>query len=124
EPSPDAGEVEARQRLTAEAVALLDAAVEPALAGISDIAPFADRAEREGVLGPGELRLVATSVRVAVAAREALASQRELAPLLAEIATAIEPSLIRVADDVDRCVEEDGSDLRDTASPLLRRLRT
>ena len=29
----------------------------------------------------------------------------------------------RVAKEIDRCVEDDGSDLRDNASPLLRRLR-
>ena len=121
EPSPDEREVARRQALTAEAVTLLDTAGEPALAGVTDAAPALERAERDGLLGPAELRGVATNVRVAVAARESLSS--ELAPRLAEIAAAIEPSLSPVADAIDTCVEEDGSDLRDNASPLLSRLR-
>ncbi|HEY6963369.1 MAG TPA: hypothetical protein VI408_15900, partial [Gaiellaceae bacterium] len=118
-PSPDADEVRARQALTAEAVALLDAADDPPLAGIVDVRPAVERAEREGVLGPRELRAVSVSIRVAVSARSALSP-----PLLAEIAAAIDPALLHVADDVDPCIEDDGSDLRDTASPLLRKLRT
>jgi DNA mismatch repair protein MutS2 len=121
-PSPDPEEVRARQALTAEAVALLDAAEEPTLGGIVDIAPAAERAGRDGVLGPADLRAIARSVAVAVEARAALG--RTSATLLAGLAEPIEPSLAALAAELDRCVEEDGSDLRDTASPLLRRLRT
>ncbi|HVU76310.1 MAG TPA: hypothetical protein VHC67_01920, partial [Gaiellaceae bacterium] len=121
EPSPDADEVRARQALTAEAVALLDAAEEPALGGITDIGPAAERAGRDGVLGPAELRAIARTIEVAVEARAALG--RTNAVLLNELAEPIEPALSSLAAELDRCVEEDGSDLRDSASPLLRRLR-
>jgi DNA mismatch repair protein MutS2 len=122
-PSPDPAEVAGRQALSAEAIALLDAAEEPSLAGIADLRDAAEHAAREGTLGPGDLRAVAGAVSVALAARNALATARELAPLLADIVEPIDPSLAEVADAIDRAVEDDGSDLRDTASSTLRRLR-
>jgi DNA mismatch repair protein MutS2 len=122
-PTADPDEVVARQALTAEAVALLDAAQEPPLAGIRDVRDAVARAERQGMLGPAELRAIATAVRVALEARRIVGEQRSLAPLLHERLAAIEPALAPVADEIDRCIEEDGSDVRDTASPLLRRLR-
>ncbi|HEU5362926.1 MAG TPA: Smr/MutS family protein [Gaiellaceae bacterium] len=122
-PSVDAGEVAARKALTLEAVSLLDAAEDPPLAGISDVTPAVERSEREGVLGPSELRAIAIAARVAVDARRVVVARADLAPCLAEIAQRIEPSLHALAGEIDRCVEEDGSDLRDTASPKLRKLR-
>ena len=122
-PATELDEVVARQALTAEAVALLDAAQEPPLAGIADVRDAAARAERDGILGPTELRAIATAIRVALAARRAVGDQSELAPLLHDRLSSIDPTLAPVADEIDRCVEEDGSDVRDTASPLLRRLR-
>src|SRR4051794_20730899 len=122
-PSAGRGEVAERQSLTSEAVALLDAGDDPPLAGVVDLTAAAERAEREGLLGPEELRAIARSVRVAANARRVVHGRRELAPRLAAIAEGIDPSLLPLADEVDRCVEEDGSDLRDTASPRLRKLR-
>jgi DNA mismatch repair protein MutS2 len=123
-PSPDPDEVAARQAATAEAVALLDAAVDPPLAGVVDVGPSVERAEREGVLGPSELRAIATSARVAVDARRVVLSQHAAVPILAAVAERIDPRLTAVADEIDARVEDDGSDLRDTASPLLRKLRS
>jgi DNA mismatch repair protein MutS2 len=120
EPSADADEVRRRQRLTTEAVALLDAGTEPELYGISDVRPAAARAERDGVLDAAELRAVATSVRVALVARERLDGGP---PGLAALARAIYPSLAPLGSRLEAMVEVDGSDLRDSASPLLRRLR-
>jgi DNA mismatch repair protein MutS2 len=122
-PATELDEVVARQALTAEAIALLDAAQEPSLAGIADVREAAARAERDGMLGPPELRAIATAVRVALAARSIVEEQRALAPLLHDRLASIEPALAPVAVEIDRCIEEDGSDVRDTASPLLRRLR-
>jgi DNA mismatch repair protein MutS2 len=122
-PATGDGDVRARQALTSEAVALLDAGVDPPLAGIADVRPALARAERDGMLGPAELRAVATAIRVALEARRVVATQRALAPLLDDRLATIEPSLDGVADAIDRCVEDDGSDVRDAASPLLRRLR-
>ena len=42
---------------------------------------------------------------------------------LRELAAGIDPALRALADELERAVEDDGSDLRDTASPMLRRLR-
>jgi DNA mismatch repair protein MutS2 len=122
-PATELDEVVARQALTAEAVALLDAAQEPPLAGIADVRDAAARAERDGLLGPAELRAIATAVHVGLAARRIVGEQRVLAPLLHERLVSIDPALAPVADEIDRCIEEDGSDVRDPASPLLRRLR-
>jgi DNA mismatch repair protein MutS2 len=122
-PATEHDEVVARQALTAEAIALLDAAQEPSLAGIADVREAAARAERDGILDPAELRAIATAIRVGLAARSIVDEQRSLAPLLHDRLASIEPALAPVAAEIDRCIEEDGSDVRDTASPLLRRLR-
>jgi DNA mismatch repair protein MutS2 len=122
-PSPDPAEVARRQALTAEAIALLDEAAEPPLRGIGDVRAAAARAARGGVLDPAALAKVAQTIGGALAARAALDAQSELAPLLAELAAPVEPSLRRVADAIGDAVEEDGSDVRDNASPALRRLR-
>ncbi|HEY0416683.1 MAG TPA: Smr/MutS family protein [Gaiellaceae bacterium] len=122
-PSPDPDEVALRQAVTAEAVALLDDADDPPLAGVVDVRALAERTQRDGVLGPGELRAIATSARVAVDGRRVVVGRSAVAPLLAAAAERIEPSLTVLAGEIDRCVEDDGSDLRDGASPLLRRLR-
>jgi len=121
-PSPDAVEVAARRARTAEAVALL-AGVAPSLHGVSDVCAEAARAERGGALVPAELRAIAETIAGGLAARGALAEQQETAPLLAGLLAPVDPSLAGLAVDVDRRVEEDGSGVRDTASPLLRRLR-
>ena len=122
-PSPDAGEVAARQARTGEAVALLEEGTAPSLGGVEDVRAAADRAERGGSLEPVELRAVATTIAAALAAKGALAEQQETAPLLAELLAPVDPALAAVAGEIDRRVEEDGSGLRDNASPLLRRLR-
>ena len=122
-PSPDAVEVARRQALTAEAIALLDEAAEPPLRGIGDVRVAAERAARGGMLDADALGQVARTIGGALGARAALDAQVEIAPLLAELAAPVDPSLRRVADAIGDAVEEDGSDLRDNASPALRRLR-
>ena len=121
-PSAAQDDVESRQQLTREAVALLDHAAEPPLHGIRDIRVPVERAARGGVLSSSELADVAATIAGALRARQALEGS-EHAPLLAEIGDAIDPALAHVAAEIDRCVEDDGSDLRDVASPRLRRLR-
>ncbi len=122
-PAIELDRVIVRQALTAEAVALLDTAQEPPLAGIADVRDAVARAERDGMLGPSELRAIATAIQVGLTARRLVGEQRSLAPLLHEQLALIDPALGPAADEIDRCIEEDGSDLRDTASPVLRRLR-
>jgi DNA mismatch repair protein MutS2 len=122
-PSSDPAEVVRRQALTAEAVTLLDHAAEPSFAGLADIREAAARAARDGILGPGELNQISAAARIALEARRKLDSVGEHAPLLREHAARIDPSLVALADSIARCVEDDGADLRDNASPQLRRLR-
>jgi len=123
-PSADPEDVARRQALTAEAIALLDAAAEPELRGAADIRPLAERAARGGVLRPDELHTLARTLAAGLGARRTLAAAAETAPLLHERAEAIDPGLAVLEEPIGRAVEDDGSDLRDTASPLLRRLRS
>jgi DNA mismatch repair protein MutS2 len=123
-PSASPAEVERRQRLTTEAIALLDAGAGPSLAGLADVRGAAAHAARDGVLGTGDLREIAASITVGLEARRALGEARELAPSLDELLAPVDPALAALRDEIDARVTEDGADLRDTASPKLRRLRT
>jgi DNA mismatch repair protein MutS2 len=117
-PSPDAHEVARRQALTAEAIGLLEASEEPPLDGIRDVREVAALAERGGVLTASALRHIGDTVTGSLRVRAALET-----PLLRERANAIDPALKPLADAIDRAVEQDGSDLKDNASPALRKLR-
>ena len=121
-PSDDREEVADRQALTSEAVALVDHAAEPELGRARDIRPAAELAERGSTLDAAALRAIGSTVEQAVAARAALEAFGE-APRLAAVAADIDTGLRSLAEAIDRAVEEDGSDLRDGASPALRRLR-
>ena len=122
-PSADAAEVARRQALTAEAIVLLDDAAEPPLHGIHDVRDAAAHAGRGGTLTPEALGRIAATIGGGLRARAALDGERARAPLLAELAAEIDSGLAPVAEQISRCVEDDGSDLRDNASPLLRKLR-
>ena len=122
-PSADAEEVSRRQAITAEAVALLDISAEPPLDGIDDVRGAAALAARGGVLAPDALRRIGATIAGGLRARTALESEEELAPLLCELAAAIDRKLGPLVKQIGSVVEDDGSDLRDNASPLLRRLR-
>jgi DNA mismatch repair protein MutS2 len=122
-PSADIDEVARRQALTAEAIGLIDVSVEPPLEGIHDVRSAADHAARGGVLGPDALNRIASTVAGGLRARAALDEVSEQAPLLRELAAAIDRDLAPLAKEIGRCIEDDGSDLRDNASPSLRKLR-
>jgi DNA mismatch repair protein MutS2 len=122
-PAVDADEVAQRQSLTDEGVALLDHSLEPPLHGIPEIRPSLDRASRAAVLAVTELDRIAAATDGGLRARESLA-QQELAPRLRELTAAVDPSLASLAAEIRRCVDDDGVDLRDTASPRLRQLRS
>ncbi|HWL33002.1 MAG TPA: Smr/MutS family protein [Gaiellaceae bacterium] len=120
-PSPDFAEVARRQALTAEAIGLLEESLEPPLDGIRDVREQAAHAALGGALSPQALRHAAGTATGALRARGAL--DEAPAPLLRDLAAAIDPALTTLAKAIDRAVEEDGSDLRDNASPKLRKLR-
>ena len=121
-PSADRAAVVRRHALTAEAIGLYDASAEPDLANVSDVRAAAAVAARGSTLEPGALRAIGRSIETALAARTVLESSAGV-PGLVEIAAAIDPSLSRLEEMLERAVEDDGSDLRDSASPALRRLR-
>lgn len=121
EPSPSAHEVARLQALTSEGIALYDESAEPSLAGVDDVRAAAERAGLGASLRIDELHRIARAVNVALAARQALASSA--AQHLRELLKPVDPALAPVAAAIDSAVEEDGSDLRDNASPTLRKLR-
>jgi DNA mismatch repair protein MutS2 len=121
-PAAEPDEVERRQSLTAEAVRLLEQSAEPELAAVRDVRRDVEVAARGSTLDAATLRTIAASVDAAIAARTALEPVDD-APGLSELASRIEPSLAGVSEPIVRAVEDDGSDLRDAASPALRRLR-
>ena len=120
-PSADSGEVAHRQALTTEVIALLDESLEPPLEGIGDVREHVAHAALGGALSPLALRQISDTASGSLRARAALDGQD--APLLREIAAAVEPSLGGLAKAIDRAIAEDGSDLRDNASSKLRKLR-
>ena len=117
-PSPDRTTVERRHELTSAAIVVLAADTAPELAGIRDVRPAAERSSRGGLLSPAELRAIAVSIRVALEAKRVLHE-----PVLAALLDPVDPGLRGLADEIDRRTEENGSDVRDTASPLLHKLR-
>ena len=121
-PSPDVGEVERRQRLTTEAIGLLDAAAEPDLGGIADVRPAADLAARGSTIEPRALRAIAVAIRGGLAARRTLEAAPDSPELLA-LSEPIDTGLARLAEAIEQAIEEDGSGVRDSASPRLRSLR-
>ncbi|MEO5574767.1 MAG: endonuclease MutS2, partial [Gaiellaceae bacterium] len=120
-PSPDPEEVARRQALTAEAIGLIEASLEPPLEGIRDVREQAAHAALGGALAPKALRHIADAAAGSLRVRAALDEQE--APLLRGLAAAIDRALAPLPKAIDRAVEEDGSDLRDNASPKLRKLR-
>ena len=120
-PSPDPAVVELLQRQTADAIALLDEAEDPDLGGAADVREAADHAERGGALDPAGL--VGWRGRSLRASPHAV-PRRPRRPAGADGARRRHRRVAAsVAEEIGRTVEEDGSDLRDSASPALRRLR-
>jgi DNA mismatch repair protein MutS2 len=121
-PSPDPEQVAGRQQLTTEAIGVVEASLEPELGGVRDVREPVELAARGSALDPPMLRAIATSIEAALTARSTLVGHAP-APGLADIAAAIETGLASIAETIGTAVESDGSDLRDNASPALRRLR-
>lgn len=127
-PSPDGAEAAQRLAATRALMQLQAGGEQPPLDGIRDVAPALERLAAPGVmLQPAELLDLASTLAAgrrvkAFAARFAAAGAgRESAPLLARAAAAIVP-LKQFEDAVHRAVDESG-EVKDGASPELRRLR-
>ncbi|MEI7761362.1 MAG: Smr/MutS family protein [Thermoleophilia bacterium] len=121
-PSPDAGLVRLRQQETSEAISLIEDSAEPDLGGATDVSEAAELAVRGSTLDTRTLMQIGRTIHAGVTARRALAD-RDGVPALMDIVAGVDPSLLSIAEEIGRSVEEDGSDLRDSASPELRRLR-
>jgi DNA mismatch repair protein MutS2 len=121
-PSADGELVRRRQQQTTEAIDLLEDSAEPDLGRARDVSEAAELAGRGSALDTRTLSGVERTIRAGVAARRAVAERADV-PALSELVETIDPALLSVADEIGRSVEEDGSDLRDSASPPLRRLR-
>ena len=103
-PSNEQAEVSRRQSLTAEAIALLDIAAEPPLEGIDDVRPAVALAARDGMLAAEALSKIAATISGGMRARAAVESEGELAPLLGEIAAAIQ-SAVPAVEELTRDIE-------------------
>jgi len=121
-PSAEPDEVDRLQSLTGEAIELFERSAEPDVADVRDVRHTAEVAARGSVLDTAALRSVGMSIDAATAARAAIETAGG-APGLEELAAGVDPTLVRVSEPIARAVEDDGSDLRDGASPALRRLR-
>ena len=121
-PATDLQLVLLRQQQTSEAISLIEASVEPDLGDATDVSEAAELAGRGSALDTRSLAQIERTIRAGVTARRALGDRDEIPALLGLVA-GIDPSLLSVAAQIDLAVEEDGSDLRDAASPTLRPLR-
>ena len=81
-PSPDAGEVAARQALCAEALILVEQGP-PRMSGAHDVRADAEHAGRGGSLGAEALVAIAETARAALGVRGHLGERSEAVPLLA-----------------------------------------
>ena len=121
-PSPDVGLVRLRQQETSEAISLIEDSADPDLRGATDVSEAARLAARGSTLDARTLMHIGRTIQTGAAARRALADREGLPALMAIVAD-IDGSLLSIAEEIGRSVEEDGADLRDSASPELRRLR-
>jgi DNA mismatch repair protein MutS2 len=120
-PAVAVDEVRRRQSETTEAVALR-AQGEVPIGGARDLRPSVRRALAGGTLDPSALLDVAQTLAVARRLRGYVDTQRSRTPLLAAVAGRITP-LEALESRIAAVLDEEGQ-VRDDASPALRRLRT
>jgi DNA mismatch repair protein MutS2 len=121
-PSPDPREVAVRAAETEEALALRDAGLSGP-GGAADLRPHVAEAARDGTLEAPVLLDVLTTTGIALELRDALGGHAAEAPLLAEVAAALDVgALRRVQAALERAIDPRGG-LLDTASPELASLR-
>jgi DNA mismatch repair protein MutS2 len=121
EPSPVFTEVQHRLQETREARYLLDSVGGVQLGGVHDIRPLAQHAQRGAVLLPTDLLNIHDTLRAAQRVQRTLARQRDRIPLLADIASRIEPCE-GLANEIDRCISGQG-EVVDHASAKLATVR-
>ncbi|MBA2285098.1 MAG: endonuclease MutS2 [Ktedonobacteraceae bacterium] len=122
EPSPNLQEARRRLAFTSEASRLLDLQANAGIQSAHDIRPLLARAAREGVLTPGDLVDVLSTVRSTIHVAHILERlDPERFPLLHSLGADI-PQRPHLARRIEETVSEEGEVL-DTASATLRKLR-
>ncbi len=121
EPTADVHAAREALRLTREGRALLQQRPDFALGGITDIRPYAERAEHGALLDPLQLLEVRTTLENAERVQRLLSRMGESFPGLADIAARIVP-LPHIPQAITRVLDERG-EVRDDASPELARIR-
>lgn len=117
----DVGRVRRELGLTTEVRLLVDAGTPPPLGGISDVGAFLDHAAKQGALEASELLQIADSLRGMWLLRRYLDAERENAPGLFIIGTAL-PDLEHLHTRLYDTFDDDGT-ISDDASPALEGLR-
>jgi DNA mismatch repair protein MutS2 len=121
EPSSVFVEVQGALQQTREARHLLDTQGGVSLGGVHDVRPLARHAARGAVLQPADLLDIENTLRAGRRVRRTLDRLESQVPLLADIASRIEPCE-DLADEIGRCINDQGEVL-DQASQKLARLR-
>jgi DNA mismatch repair protein MutS2 len=121
EPSSVFVEVQRALQQTHEARHLLDTQGGVSLGGVHDVRPLARHATRGAVLQPADLLDIENTLRAGRRVRRTLGRLESQVPLLADIASRIEPCE-DLADEIGRCINDQGEVL-DQASQRLARLR-
>ena len=122
QPTPDLEEARRRLAYTTEAYQLLELRADAGVRGAHDIRPHIERAEREGVLNPGEMLEVLTTTQSAIyVARIIEKLDADNFPLLRQLGADM-PQRPHIARRIEETISEEGEVL-DTASSTLRKLR-
>jgi DNA mismatch repair protein MutS2 len=120
-PSRNEGFIRDRLAETTEACRLLDIKSTVPFGGVRDITEMVERARPGGVLGPGDLRMVADTLEGAARLRAALTGDMADFPRVHALAEEV-ADCSDVARRIQRAIDEDGR-VVDDASDELRRLR-
>jgi DNA mismatch repair protein MutS2 len=120
-PSPVFVEVQQRLHETREARHILALDGGMSLGGVRDIRPLAQNAQRGAILQPADLLNVQDTLRAGRRVQRSLTRKRAEVPLLADIASRVEPCEALV-DEIGRCISDQG-DVVDQASAGLARIR-
>ncbi len=121
QPSPVLAEVQVRLQETREARHLLDTGAAISLGGVRDIRPLAQNAQRGAILQPSDLLNIQDTLRAGSRIQRALTRKKTEVPLLADIASRIEPCE-ELTHEIERCISAQG-DVVDDATASLARIR-
>src|SRR5687768_1599226 len=121
EPSPEPAEVATRLRRTTEARHLISSRSTARVGGARDVRVPADNASKGAMLDPATLLDIRQTLISGRTLQRIIVRAREQYPLLAELAEQIEPGDALI-DAIAAAIDEDG-EVRDDASPALRRIR-